>query len=283
MLSLRKWRKQVEAWLDEDLMEGDLTASLIPDDKIGQAWMIAKANGIVAGLPLAQLVFQVLDPRVKVALKVQDGEKVQRGDVIIQLEGPMSSLLAGERLTLNILQRLSGIATLTQCYVQKVEGLNVRIVDTRKTTPGLRGLEKYAVRMGGGHNHRFGLYDAAMIKDNHIKAAGGITPAVTGLRNNLPHTVKIEVEVESLEQVKEALKTGADIIMLDNMSNDVMREAVRLIHGDAIVEASGGVSLETIRAIAETGVDVISVGALTHSVSALDISMDLGERKHSTV
>jgi nicotinate-nucleotide pyrophosphorylase (carboxylating) len=283
MLSLRKWRKQIEAWLDEDLMEGDLTASLMPKDQMGKAWMVAKADGIVAGLPLAQLVFQVLDPRIQITGKVQDGDTVQRGDVIAQLEGPMSSLLAGERLALNLLQRLSGIATLTQRYVEKVDGLNVRIVDTRKTTPGLRGLEKYAVRMGGGHNHRFGLYDAAMIKDNHIKAAGGITPAVTGLRQALPHTVKIEVEVESLDEVKEALETGADIIMLDNMSNDVMREAVRLINGKAIVEASGGVSLETVRAIAETGIDVISVGALTHSVSALDISMDLGERKLSTV
>jgi nicotinate-nucleotide pyrophosphorylase (carboxylating) len=283
MLSLRKWRKKIEEWLDEDLMEGDLTTSLLPDKKDGEAWMIAKADGVIAGLPLASLVFNILDSRIQTNILIQDGEAVKRGDVIIQLEGPMSSLLAGERLALNLLQRLSGISTLTNHYVRQVQGLPVRIVDTRKTTPGLRGLEKYAVRMGGGHNHRFGLYDAAMIKDNHIKAAGGITQAVTKLRQTLPHTVKIEVEVESLEQVKEVLEIGVDIIMLDNMSNSIMKEAVSLIDRKAIVEASGGVSLETVRAIAETGVDVISVGALTHSASALDISMDLGERKLSTI
>jgi nicotinate-nucleotide pyrophosphorylase (carboxylating) len=281
MLNLRKWKKHIQLWLDEDLMEGDLTEALIPKQKIGQAWITAKADGLIAGLPIATLVFQELDPQIQVTCMTEDGKEVKRGDVLLKLEGPMSSLLAGERLALNLLQRLSGIATMTQRYVENVKGLPVRIVDTRKTTPGLRGLEKYAVRMGGGHNHRFGLYDAAMIKDNHIKAAGGITQAVTKLRQTIPHTVKIEVEVESIEQVKEALDVESDIIMLDNMSNDLMSEAVALIGGRAIVEASGGVSLETVRAIAETGVDIISVGALTHSVTALDISMDLGERKAS--
>jgi nicotinate-nucleotide pyrophosphorylase (carboxylating) len=281
MLNLRKWKRQIQLWLDEDLMEGDLTEALIPKQKIGQAWITAKADGIIAGLPIATLVFQELDSEIQVTCMTEDGKNVKRGDVLLQLEGPMSSLLAGERLALNLLQRLSGIATMTQQYVEKVKGLPVRVVDTRKTTPGLRGLEKYAVLMGGGYNHRFGLYDAAMIKDNHIKAAGGITQAVTKLRQAIPHTVKIEVEVESLEQVKEALEVQSDIIMLDNMPNPLMSEAVSLIGSRAIVEASGGVSLDTVRAIAETGVDIISVGALTHSVTALDISMDLGERKVS--
>lgn len=279
MLNLRKWKKQIQYWLDEDLGEGDLTEALIPKEKIGQAWITAKADGLIAGMPLAALVFQELDPGIQVTSMTEDGREVKRGDVLLQLEGPMSSLLAGERLALNLLQRLSGIATMTQQYVQEVKGLPVRIVDTRKTTPGLRGLEKYAVCMGGGHNHRFGLYDAAMIKDNHIKAAGGITQAVTKLRQGIPHTVKIEVEVESLEQVREALEVQADIIMLDNMSNRLMTEAVTLIGHSAIIEASGGVTLQTVRTIAETGVDIISIGALTHSVTALDISMDLGERK----
>lgn len=279
MLNLRKWKKQVQYWLDEDLGEGDITEALTPKGKMGQAWITAKADGLIAGIPLAVLVFHELDPRIQVTSMTEDGKEVKRGDILLQLEGPMSSLLAGERLSLNLLQRLSGIATMTQQYVQKVKGLPVRIVDTRKTTPGLRGLEKYAVRMGGGYNHRFGLYDAAMIKDNHIKAAGGISQAVTTLRQAIPHTVKIEVEVESLEQVQEALDVNADIIMLDNMSNRLMSEAVTLIGGRSIVEASGGVSLQTVRTVAETGVDIISIGALTHSVIALDISMDLGERK----
>jgi nicotinate-nucleotide pyrophosphorylase (carboxylating) len=280
MLNLRKWRRKIIEWLDEDIMEGDVsTQSLFTPLDRANAWLIAKEGGIIAGLPLAKLVFEEVDPETQVTIVVQEGQRVQRGDVIIELEGSMASLLAGERVALNILQRLSGIATLTKRYVDQVEGLPVRIVDTRKTTPGLRGLEKYAVKLGGGHNHRFGLYDAVMIKDNHIKAAGSITKAVQTLRQNIPHTMKIEVEVESLEQVHEALQTDVDIIMLDNMTPAIMKEAVGIINNRATVEASGGVTLETVREMAESGVDIISVGALTHSVKSLDISMDLGARK----
>jgi nicotinate-nucleotide pyrophosphorylase (carboxylating) len=204
---------------------------------------------------------------------------VEKGQQIAEVEGSVRSILSGERLALNLLQRLSGIATRTNQYVQAIAGTKARVVDTRKTTPGLRLLEKYAVRVGGGHNHRYALYDAVMIKDNHIKGAGGIKQAVDAARATIPHTMKIEVETESLEQVREALEAGADIIMLDNMELERMKEAVALIAGRAVVEASGGVTLETIRSIAETGVDVISVGALTHSVKALDISLDLNQRK----
>lgn len=284
MLNLRKWKKAVELWLDEDIHEGDLsTATLISQEKTGPAWIVAKENGIVAGIPIAELVFKTLDSKIHIHKVKEDGERLQSGEVLLELTGPVVSLLAAERVALNLLQRLSGIATLTQQYVLKVEGLPVRIVDTRKTTPGLRGLEKYAVRLGGGYNHRFGLYDAVMIKDNHIKAAGSITAAVTTLRGTIPHTAKIEVEVETMPQVQEALEVKADIIMLDNMTAQQMTEAVRLINKQAIVEASGGVHLDTVRQMAETGVDIISVGALTHSVHGLDISMDIEERKTKLV
>lgn len=281
MLNLRKWRGKIQEWLDEDIMEGDLsTHSLLTPQDREKAWIQAKEDGIVAGLWLAKMVFEEVDPSCQIQVLVEDGSPVKRGDVLLEIEGPMLSLLAAERVALNLLQRMSGIATLTQQYVNLVKDYSVRIVDTRKTTPGLRGLEKYAVRMGGGFNHRFGLYDAAMIKDNHIKAAGSITKAVQTLRANLPHTTRIEVEVEHEEQVEEALSVQADIIMLDNMSIEQMKKAVEKINKRAIVEASGGVSLQTVREIASTGVDVISVGALTHSVKALDISMDLGRRKN---
>lgn len=279
MLNVRKWMGPIQEWLEEDVGQGDLTEVLFAGAPAERAWIIAKADGRVAGLPLIPAIFQTIDPEVQVNVKVHDGAKIKAGEVLVELEGSPASLLTGERLALNLLQRLSGIATLTSQYIQEVEGLPVRIVDTRKTTPGLRGLEKYAVRMGGGHNHRLGLYDAAMLKDNHIKAAGSITQAVHSLRQTLSHTMKIEVEVENLDQVQEALAAQADIIMLDNMSIEQMKQAVQLIDKKAVVEASGGVNLQTVKRIAETGVDVISVGALTHSVSALDISMDLGQRK----
>jgi nicotinate-nucleotide pyrophosphorylase (carboxylating) len=279
MLNRRKWKKEIERWIAEDLHEGDVTAVLFADQAQETAWMQAKADGVIAGLPLLEMVYAELDRDVQVHQVVQDGALVQKGTLIAELRGRVTSLLAGERLALNLLQRLSGIATLTRRYCEKVQDLPVRIVDTRKTTPGLRGLEKYAVRIGGGHNHRFGLYDAAMLKDNHIKAAGSLTRAVEILRQELPHTVKIEVEVETMEQVEEALQVKADIIMLDNMSIEMMKQAVKRINRQAIVEASGGVTLDTVRGIAETGVDVISVGALTHSYQALDISMDVRERK----
>ncbi|WP_202081467.1 carboxylating nicotinate-nucleotide diphosphorylase [Caldalkalibacillus salinus] len=271
---LQKWKKHINQWLEEDLRHGDLTAPLF-EGKEEKAWIRVKKPGIIAGLPIARMVFGELSPEIKYIAHAHDGQYVQPGDVIAELEGPIADILAGERLALNLLQRLSGIATMTRDYVEQTEGSDCRIIDTRKTTPGLRELEKYAVTIGGGHNHRFGLFDLAMLKDNHIKAAGSITEAVRRLRLHLPHSAKIEVEVETLDQVHEALEAEVDIVMLDNMTVKQMKEAVHIINGQALVEASGGISLDDVRPIAETGVDVISVGALTHSVQALDISLDV--------
>lgn len=279
LLNKRKMISLIQDWLDEDLHYGDLTAPLF-DTIPEKAWLIAKDHGVLAGIELVSWVYECIDPMVTVTVFKKDGELISKGETLVELEGKPSSLLAGERLSLNLLQRLSGIATTTARYVEQLKGTNARLVDTRKTTPGLRHLEKYAVRMGGGFNHRFGLYDAAMLKDNHIKAAGGIMAAVTQLRKLIPHTVKIEVEVETIAEVKEALMAQADIIMLDNMDVPMMREAVQLINGKALTEASGGIRIENIKGIAETGVDLISVGAITHSVAALDISMDLKVKKN---
>jgi nicotinate-nucleotide pyrophosphorylase (carboxylating) len=215
----------------------------------------------------------MVDPRILFTPRFSDGDPLKSGDIIAEMLGDAASLLQGERVALNFLQRMSGVATLTARYVAAVKGSKARIVDTRKTTPGLRGVEKYAVRVGGGNNHRSGLYDGVLIKENHITAAGGISIAVARARDYIPHTMKIEVETETLAEVAEALAAGADIIMLDNMDMAAMREAVAMIAGRALVEASGGVNLETVREIAETGVDIISVGALTHSCRAMDISM----------
>lgn len=279
-------KEQIRNWLAEDIGNGDITTeTTIPSHSQSKAIIHAKETGIIAGIPVAALVFQVVDEELKFHSLVKDGEDVQKGTVIIEVEGSTRSILTGERLALNLLQRLSGIATKTKQYVDALQGLPTRLVDTRKTTPGHRMLEKYAVRIGGGHNHRFGLYDAVMIKDNHIKGAGSITAAVTNARHSIPHTMKIEVETESMEQIKEALAAGADIIMLDNMSTEAMREAVMYIKAQSshvIVEASGGVTLDSIYEKAATGVDVISVGALTYSFQALDISLDLNEKKGGT-
>ncbi|MHA6481513.1 carboxylating nicotinate-nucleotide diphosphorylase [Paenibacillus sp. strain BS8-2] len=276
-------RSQIRSWLAEDIGSGDITTeTTIPSHSLSKAVIHVKESGIIAGIPVAKLVFEVVDPSLVFTALVQDGDHVAKGTVIIEVEGKTHSLLTGERLALNLMQRLSGIATKTNVFVQKLQGLPVRLVDTRKTTPGHRLLEKYAVRVGGGSNHRFGLYDAVMIKDNHIKGAGSITAAVEASRSRIPHTMKIEVETESIAQVEEALACGADIIMLDNMDTDRMTEAVKLIKSRAphvIVEASGGVNLDTIHGIAACGVDVISVGGLTYSFNALDISLDLGEKK----
>jgi nicotinate-nucleotide pyrophosphorylase (carboxylating) len=280
MWNKRELQRKIEEWLQEDIGFGDITTmSTIPEEEQGTGILYAKEAGMIAGLPIVQQVFEVVDPSLVFVAKAADGDRVEKGQQIAEVEGSVRSILSGERLALNLLQRLSGIATRTNQYVQAIAGTKARVVDTRKTTPGLRLLEKYAVRVGGGHNHRYALYDAVMIKDNHIKGAGGIKQAVDAARATIPHTMKIEVETESLEQVREALEAGADIIMLDNMELERMKEAVALIAGRAVVEASGGVTLETIRSIAETGVDVISVGALTHSVKALDISLDLNQRK----
>ncbi|WP_035296654.1 carboxylating nicotinate-nucleotide diphosphorylase [Brevibacillus thermoruber] len=280
MWSKRELQRKIEEWLQEDIGFGDVTTmSTIPEAAQGVGILYAKEAGVIAGLPVAQLVFETVDPALSFTALVKEGARVEKGEQIAEVSGSVRSILSGERLALNLLQRLSGIATRTSQYAQAVAGTKARVVDTRKTTPGLRMLEKYAVRVGGGHNHRYALYDAVMIKDNHIKGAGGIAQAVAAARAAIPHTMTIEVETETLGQVQEALDAGADIIMLDNMPLDVMKQAVALIGGRAVVEASGGVTLETIRAIAETGVDVISVGALTHSVKALDISLDLNTRK----
>lgn len=274
---------QIRAWLQEDIGTGDVTTQYtIPAGHISKGIIHSKEAGVIAGIPVAQLVFEIVDPSLNVRVFVEDGQQVERGTTLIEVEGSTHSILTGERLALNLMQRLSGIATKTRKFVDALDGMPTRLVDTRKTTPGHRLLEKYAVRVGGGANHRFGLYDAVMIKDNHIKGAGGILPAVTRARNNIPHTMKIEVEVENMQQLQEALDAKADIIMLDNMKPDQMKAAVKHMKAEAphvIAEASGGVTLNTIHAIAESGVDVISVGALTYSVMALDISLDLNAKK----
>jgi nicotinate-nucleotide pyrophosphorylase (carboxylating) len=264
----------IEYALREDLGDGDITTnSLATEKEDSRAVIRAKAKGVIAGLPIAKRVFQKLDPTVVCVDNISDGEDIKPGDILSEINGGTRALLSGERLALNILQRLSGIATLTSKYVKAVEGLPVKVLDTRKTAPGLRVLDKYAVSAGGGYNHRFGLFDGVLIKDNHISVAGGIADAVAAVRKKYRQKYKIEVETSDLEQVKEALIAGADIIMLDNMSPEQMRKAVRLIDRNALVEASGGITLRNVREVAETGVDFISVGALTHSASALDIGL----------
>jgi nicotinate-nucleotide pyrophosphorylase (carboxylating) len=262
--------------LSEDLGEGDVTSeAIIPADASATAEIKAKQDLVLAGIDVAREVFHHLDPSIKFEQLAKDGDKIKTGAVLARVSGKTRVLLAGERVALNVLQHLSGIATLTARYVEKLSGTKARILDTRKTIPGLRQLEKYAVRMGGGKNHRMGLFDMVLIKDNHIKAAGGITIAVGRVREKLRDRFKIEVEAKTLDEVREALAAKADIIMLDNMTLDRMKEAVKLIAGKALVEASGNVTLETVRAVAETGVDLISVGALTHSAPAADISMKI--------
>lgn len=260
--------------LAEDIGLGDVTTEVtVARDSVAHAELVAKEDFTLAGIDVAEVVFHTLDPDVRFEKIFVDGQTVRKGEVIAWLKGKSSILLQGERVALNLLQRMSGIASLTAQYVAEVEGTSAKIVDTRKTVPGLRALDKYAVRMGGGRNHRIGLFDGVLIKENHIAAAGGITAAIERAKERLPHTLKIEIETQNLEEVEEALRAGADIIMLDNMSLSEMSQGVALINSKALVEASGGVNLERVRDIAETGVDIISVGALTHSVVAADISM----------
>jgi nicotinate-nucleotide pyrophosphorylase (carboxylating) len=279
-LDLFMLRQLIERTLNEDIGTGDLTTnSIVPVKAVSTGYIVAKEVGVIAGMPVAEMVFRCLDPEAQLRARVTDGEWVRPGRLLMEVHGSARAILIGERLALNFLQHLSGIATRTAQFVRLVGGDKPAIIDTRKTTPGLRMLEKYAVRMGGGHNHRFGLYDAVLIKDNHIKIAGGIANAVAAARGGSPHTAKIEVEVESLAGVKEALEAGADIIMLDNMTPPSMREAVALVSGRALVEASGGITEENIQAVAASGVDLVSVGALTHSIKSLDISLDLEEVK----
>jgi len=264
----------IDRALAEDIHTGDITTqSVMISSRPMTGALIAKEELILAGVEIPRRVFARLDPSVVYDPQYADGERLPKGTIIATIRGDARSLLMGERVSLNFLQRMCGTATLTRRFVDAVAGTKVRIVDTRKTTPGLRSLEKYAVRVGGGHNHRFGLYDGVLIKENHIAAAGGITRAIQNARAAIPHTLKIEIETETLQQVEEALQAGADIIMLDNMTLHQMRMAVDLVGGRALLEASGGVSLQTVREIAETGVDIISVGALTHSARASDISM----------
>ncbi|HEX8232090.1 MAG TPA: carboxylating nicotinate-nucleotide diphosphorylase [Caulobacteraceae bacterium] len=266
----------VRAALAEDLGRGgDVTSNAcIPLDARFSGVLRARKAGVVAGLDCASSAFRLMDAQAQWTAAVQDGVTVAAGGELARVEGKARAVLAAERVTLNLLQRLSGIATLTAAYVQAVEGTGARIADTRKTTPGLRALEKYAVRCGGGVNHRFGLDDAILIKDNHVAACGGVGAAVERARAAAGHLVKVEVEVDGLEQLEEALRFGPDVVMLDNFSLEDLRAAVAMAKGRAVLEASGGVTLETVWAIAETGVDVISVGALTHSAPALDIGLD---------
>lgn len=261
--------------LEEDIGHGDITTTFtIPEDHRSKAIIVAKGNFIVAGMPFAREVFHIMDPSTGFRIFHEEGSKAAMGDIVAEISGNTRTLLSCERVSLNILQRLCGIATLTGAFVEKVKGTGAKIADTRKTTPGLRFMEKYAVRMGGGSNHRFGLYDGILIKDNHIEAAGSITAAVSSARQ-AHHLSKIEVEVGNLNALKEAINAGADVVMLDNMSIEDMKEAVSMAKGKVIIEASGNMSLDRVRDVAETGVDLISIGALTHSAPAADISMKI--------
>ena len=262
--------------LAEDIGTGDITTmSTVPANQKAVGKLQMKQAGVIAGLEVAIEVFRQVDPQLSVDFSVENGDFVPAGTIIGEISGSARSVLIGERVALNFVQRLSGIATRTAGFVKLVEGTNARIVDTRKTTPGLRLLEKMAVISGGGHNHRMGLYDAVMIKDNHIIASGGITAAVTRARKAISHTMTITVECETLEQVAEAIDAGADILLLDNMDLETRTAAVKLTNGRAITEASGGINESTAADIARCGVDILSIGALTHSAVALDISLDL--------
>lgn len=266
----------IDLAIEEDIATGDVTTdSIIPARSRAVAEMKMKADGIISGLDIARRVYERFEKDLVWDAKVKDGDTVKKGDVILRIEASYRCLLLGERLSLNILQRMSGIATETARYVRELAGTHTQLLDTRKTAPGLRVLDKLAVKQGGGTNHRMGLYDMAMIKDNHIKVAGDITHAVNAVRKNIPAGIKIEVETTNLDEVREALAAQADIIMLDNMNNQDMAEAVKIIAGKAKTEASGNMSIPRLKEVAATGVDYISVGALTHSVTALDISMNI--------
>lgn len=266
--------KIIRYGLEEDIGNGDITTlSTVSEEKTISGSFIAKETGVICGLHVLVRVFEILDDSIIVELKANEGDIVNKGDLIARISGTARSILTGERVALNFLQRLSGIATRTRLAVEQISGTGSVISDTRKTTPGLRIVEKYAVRIGGGSNHRFNLADGILIKDNHIRAAGGIQAAISCARKMAPHTLKIEVEVENFEQIQQALDSKADIIMLDNMSNEDMAKAVVLINGRALVEASGNMGDKDLRPVALTGVDIISIGALTHTVYAMDISL----------
>lgn len=266
----------VEAALREDMRSGDITTNaLIPRHAQARANMVFREPGIVSGVLVARHAFQLLSEDIRAEIVCQPGTRVKAGEVIMQVTGDARALLTAERVALNFTQRMSGIATLTRRFVEAIAGTGAQIVDTRKTTPGLRILEKYAVRCGGGSNHRFALDDLVLIKDNHIALCGGIAPAVRRARQHIGHAVKIEIECDTLDQVREAAASKVDIILLDNMKPHDLRAAVQIIEGRALTEASGGITLASVRAIAESGVNLISVGALTHSARALDIGLDI--------
>lgn len=264
----------IKTALLEDINYCDVTTDyLIPSEQIGNGKFVSKADGVVCGVEVALRVFQMLDENVEYEILKKDGDEVKKSDEILRLKGKTASLLKGERTALNLIQHMSGIATAAHTAQKLIEGTKATIADTRKTLPGMRPLQKYAVMTGGAKNHRYNLSDAAMLKDNHIDAAGGITNAISILRGKIGHMTKIEVETRNLEELREALAAKADIIMLDNMSPELMKQAVEITDGRALLEASGGITNETLRAVAESGVDIISIGALTHSVKAFDISM----------
>lgn len=262
----------------EDINYTDITTDyLIPENQEDEAIFLAKASGVLCGIEVAMRVFTLLQPDFNYEIFIKDGEEVKEGDIIARISGKTRTILKGERTALNLLQHMSGIASMTNRIVKIVEGTNASIADTRKTLPGMRPIQKYAVTVGGGKNHRYNLSDAAMLKDNHVDAGGGITNAVTALKKKLGHMAKVELEVRTLEELKEALSVDVDVIMLDNMDNDTMKKAVEITNGKALLEASGGITEETIRGVAETGVDIISIGALTHSVKAFDISLKISK------
>lgn len=266
----------IKTALLEDINYVDITTDyLIPEDQENEAKFLAKADGVLCGIEVALRVFTLIQPDFQYEVFIHDGEKVKKGEIIAKIKGKTRTILKGERTALNLLQHMSGISSMTNRIVKIVEGTNASIADTRKTLPGMRSLQKYAVTVGGGKNHRFNLSDAAMLKDNHVDAGGGITNAVTKLRTKLGHMAKVELEVRTLDELREALSVDVDVIMLDNMDNETMREAVKIADGKALLEASGGITEETIRDVAETGVDIISIGALTHSVKAFDISLKI--------
>ena len=266
----------IKSALKEDINYIDITTdNLIPQEQEGEAKFLAKAEGVLCGIDVALRVFTLIQPEFQYEVFIKDGEYVKKGDIIATVKGKTRTILKGERTALNLLQHMSGIATMTNKIVKIVEGTNASIADTRKTLPGLRPIQKYAVTVGGGKNHRYNLSDAAMLKDNHVDAGGGITGAVKKLRTKLGHMAKVELEVRNLDELREALSVDVDVIMLDNMDNETMKKAVEITNGKALLEASGGITEETIRGVAETGVDIISIGALTHSVKAFDISLKI--------
>ena len=268
----------IKMGLIEDINNIDVTTdNLISETSTCKATLTVKEDGVISGLDIARQVFKTLDSNIKTIFFVKEGAEVKKGDKLFEIEGKTKAILKGERLALNIIQRMSGISTQAREYAKLVEEINVKIVDTRKTTPGLRILEKYAVKVGGCFNHRYNLSDAIMIKDNHINAAGGITKAVEKIKKRISIVTKIEVEVQTIDQLNEALKSKVDIIMLDNMSVDMMREAVEIASGEVLLEASGCITKDNLVEVAKTGVDIISVGALTHSVKTLDISLNIDE------